>query len=155
MVGAMTTLRLASSHGSTHRWIAFAVASLVGLGSVARSHAAWAGDAPPRASADAKSAAAQATSTATDARPAAAQSLLVVKRRPLDLTAPPVERVLTPEQMRSFTTEPEDDGAPPDAVTVASPRYRDPVPNGPFVAIPWALLHPLQAWRIFAPITDD
>jgi hypothetical protein len=39
-------------------------------------------------------------------------------------------------------------------VTVEGPRPRAPVPEGAFRAVPWALTHPSQAWRIFAPVTD-
>jgi hypothetical protein len=75
-------------------------------------------------------------------------------RQPLDLTAPPVNHVLTPEQVQSFIAETDEDTSPPDSVTVKQERYVDPVPSGAFSALPWALLHPLEAWRIFTPITD-
>jgi hypothetical protein len=39
-------------------------------------------------------------------------------------------------------------------VTVEGPRAQAPVPEGAFRAVPWALTHPAQAWRIFAPVTD-
>jgi hypothetical protein len=39
-------------------------------------------------------------------------------------------------------------------VTVEGPRPQVPVPDGAFRAVPWALTHPSQAWRIFAPVTD-
>jgi hypothetical protein len=39
-------------------------------------------------------------------------------------------------------------------VTVEGPRPQAPVPEGAFRAVPWALTHPSQAWRIFAPVTD-
>jgi hypothetical protein len=39
-------------------------------------------------------------------------------------------------------------------VTVEGPRSQLPVPDGAFRAVPWALTHPSQAWRIFAPVTD-
>jgi hypothetical protein len=75
-------------------------------------------------------------------------------KRPLDLSAPPMNHILTPQQLQALT-EDQDDGPPPEEVSVDSPRYVEPVPaGGAFVAIPWALLHPLQAWRIFTPITD-
>jgi len=85
----------------------------------------------------------------------AAKTAPAPAKRALDLTAPPINRVLTPQQVRDFVTEPEDDGTQPTDVTVASPHYLDPIPNGAFGALPWAMLHPLQAWRIFTPITDE
>jgi len=39
-------------------------------------------------------------------------------------------------------------------VTVEGPRPQVPVPDGAFRAVPWALTHPSQAWRILAPVTD-
>jgi hypothetical protein len=39
-------------------------------------------------------------------------------------------------------------------VTVEGPRAQAPAPDGAFRAVPWALMHPSQAWRIFAPVTD-
>ena len=39
-------------------------------------------------------------------------------------------------------------------VTVEGPRPQVPVPDGAFRAVPWALAHPSQAWRIFTPVTD-
>jgi hypothetical protein len=149
------------------RWASVAASAVVALGCAAWSHAARADDAPPKAAAAADSSAsaakpaatAQAAATAAQATTTAAQVTTAAQKsaagqRPLDLTAPPVDRVLTPEQVRSFVTEPQDEGATPDDVTVESPHYLEPVPNGAFSALPWALMHPLQAWRIFAPITD-
>jgi hypothetical protein len=62
--------------------------------------------------------------------------------------------VLTPEQVQSFIAEPDENAPTPDDVTVDQPHYAEPVPTGAFAALPWALLHPLEAWRIFAPITE-
>jgi hypothetical protein len=73
---------------------------------------------------------------------------------PLDLSAPPVGHVLTPQQVQALVAEREDDASPPEDVTVQSEHFADPVPPGAFRALPWALLHPLEAWRIFTPITD-
>lgn len=77
-----------------------------------------------------------------------------VVSRPLDLSAPPIRMVLTPEQIAAMTVV-SDDQTPTEEVTVKKPHYQQPVPVGQLRAIPWALLHPLQAWRIFAPIGVD
>jgi len=125
-------------------WASWIAAIAVAVASTQWSHQASAGDPPQAPAPSAQSSSADAAKTA----PAPA-------KRPLDLAAPPINRVLTPEQVRDFVTEPEDDGTEPADVTVASPHYLDPIPNGAFGALPWALLHPLQAWRIFTPITDE
>ncbi len=73
---------------------------------------------------------------------------------PLDLSPPPLYLVLTPEQIEALTTDDQD--APLiEEVTVRKPDYESPIPVGPFRALPWALLHPLEAWKIIMPITDD
>lgn len=72
----------------------------------------------------------------------------------LDLDAPPLNLVFTPQQLEALTTETDDD-TPVEEVTVKKPVYRTPIPVGTFRALPWALMHPLQAWKILVPITDD
>lgn len=74
-------------------------------------------------------------------------------RRPLDLSAPPVSHVMTPEQVQELIEQPDDNG--PEEVTVQEHRYEAPVPRGQIRALAWALMHPLQAWRIFTPVTDQ
>ena len=71
-------------------------------------------------------------------------------RRPLDLRAPDVRRLLPAEQWRyplsdddSVTVESRRNAPPPD------PQKRE-VPGG-IVAPFWALRHPTKAWRILAP----
>ncbi len=76
------------------------------------------------------------------------------KARSLDLSAPPVSLVLTPQQIQSLTADQEDDTSTQD-VMVKRPVYSPPVPFGPFLALPWALMHPLEAWKIVMPVTDD
>jgi|JI10StandDraft_1071094.scaffolds.fasta_scaffold193834_2 hypothetical protein len=72
-------------------------------------------------------------------------------RRPLDLRAPDVRRLLPAEQWRyplpgeddSVTVEARRNAPPPD------PEKRE-VPGG-IIAPFWALRHPSKAWRIFVP----
>jgi hypothetical protein len=73
--------------------------------------------------------------------------------RPLDLSAPPISHVMTPEQVQALIAEPDDLG--PEDVMVEENRYQAPVPRGQIQALTWALVHPLQAWRIFTPVTDQ
>ncbi len=72
----------------------------------------------------------------------------------LNLDAPPIELVFTPQQIQDLTADHEDESVMED-VTVKKPVYHAPIPVGTFRALPWALMHPLQAWKILMPITDD
>ena len=73
--------------------------------------------------------------------------------RPLDLSAPPISHVMTREQVQTLLASEQPEV--PEDVTVEGGRYQAPVPQGQIRAIAWALVHPLQAWRIFTPITDQ
>ncbi|MGH8218182.1 MAG: hypothetical protein ACREUT_06400 [Steroidobacteraceae bacterium] len=72
---------------------------------------------------------------------------------PPDLSAPPINHVMTPEQVHALISTPEAQG--PEDVMVEEGRYEAPVPQGQIRALAWALLHPLEAWRIFTPVTDE
>ncbi len=72
----------------------------------------------------------------------------------LNLEPPPLELVFTPQQIEDLTADHDDEPEMED-VTVKKPAYRAPIPVGTFRALPWALMHPLQAWKILMPITDD
>ncbi len=76
------------------------------------------------------------------------------KAQQLDLSAPPLNHLFTREQIRAMTTDEEDD-TPTEDVMVRKPIYEDPVPVGQLVAVPWAILHPLEAWKILMPIPND
>lgn len=73
--------------------------------------------------------------------------------RPLDLSAPPVSHVMTPEQVQALIQQPDEDET--QEVMVERERYQSPVPRGQVRALAWALMHPLEAWRIFTPVTDE
>ena len=72
--------------------------------------------------------------------------------RPLDLSAPPISHVMTPEQVQALIAAPDDSTQD---VMVEENRYQAPVPRGQLQALTWALVHPLEAWRIFTPVTDQ
>ncbi|MGH8149147.1 MAG: hypothetical protein ACRETB_04090 [Steroidobacteraceae bacterium] len=93
-------------------------------------------------------------SAATAAVPPGAAAAPAASAHPLDLSLPPLRLVLTPQQLTALTAPSDDDG-PMQDVTVSTPSYVAPVPTGQVRALTWALLHPLEAWRIFAPITGD
>ena len=68
----------------------------------------------------------------------------------LDLRAPPLNRVMSPTQIRALSEELSET---PDDVTIRGKASRDvPACCGTFIAVPWALLHPRSAWRIFTPV---
>jgi hypothetical protein len=74
---------------------------------------------------------------------------------PLDLSAPPLSHIYPSRDLQFIMAyDPYSDDAPGE-VSVKGSRQTVVVPGGPgnqFVAIPWALLHPTQAWRILTPI---
>jgi hypothetical protein len=151
----VNTIHLAFNKRATCRWGSFAAAAILAFGSASWFQAASADDPPQKAAAPAAKSASDAQRPAAVADKPTAVVGKSAAQRPLDLTAPPVERVLTPQEMRSFVEEPtQEEDAPPEDVTVTGPHYLEPVPNGAFGAVPWALMHPLQAWRIFTPITN-
>ena len=78
-------------------------------------------------------------------------------RPPLDLRAPDIEDVLTPQQIADALASTREGNI--EEIEVEGVRTQAP-PSSPDVwmaiAAPfWALLHPTQAWRIFAPIPPD
>ena len=78
-----------------------------------------------------------------------------VARAPLDLHAPPLSHIYPSSELRYILAV---DASNPDdttEVSVKGSRYVVQVPGVPgnqLQAIPWALLHPTQAWRIFTPL---
>jgi hypothetical protein len=78
-------------------------------------------------------------------------------RPPLDLRAPDIEDILTPQQIADALASTREGNI--EEIEVEGVRTVAP-PSSPDVwlaiAAPfWALLHPTQAWRIFAPIPFD
>lgn len=79
------------------------------------------------------------------------------QRKQLDLRAPDVTKLYTPEQIDRMLAKPV--GKDIEEVQVEGERgRRAPVTPRvwPGIAAPlWALLHPTQAWRIIAPLPPD
>jgi hypothetical protein len=75
----------------------------------------------------------------------------------LDLSAPPLSHIYPSKDLQFIMAyDPYSDDAPGE-VSVKGSKQVVVVPGGPgnqFVAIPWALLHPTQAWRILTPIVQ-
>jgi hypothetical protein len=100
------------------------------------------GAAPAAASAPAKPAA-PATGKKAGTRPAPST---------LDLKAPPLSHLYPREQLQYILAADSTDADEGQEVSVKGEKYLMPVPTSQFQAIPWALLHPTQAWRVFTPI---
>ena len=75
-----------------------------------------------------------------------------VKSAPLDLRAPVITHVFSEAELQQKLDEPPEihEG---DTVQVQGERQITPVSVG-LMAIPWAVIHPTQAWRIFMPVQD-
>lgn len=84
--------------------------------------------------------------------PAARTPAPATNAHQLDLTLPPLRMVLTPQQLQSLTAQSDDSDDIMQDVTVHNAPYQIPVPVGTFRALGWAIIHPLDAWRIFTPI---
>ena len=88
---------------------------------------------------------------------AAKDTATATQAKPLDLRPPDITKLYTSQQLAALLEKLEEEnieeveveGAP-----VPSPTFTPRV--WPAIAAPfWALLHPTQAWRIFAPIPPD
>lgn len=72
--------------------------------------------------------------------------------RLLDLKAPDVKDVMTPDEMASVVAAPDEfEVYAPDTVAVHGATFAPYVPSG-FGALYWGALHPFSAWRILAPV---
>ena len=105
---------------------------------------------------------AQTPATPTNSAPAKA-SAHIKKTTPtppattLDLSAPPLSHIYPSRELQFIMAYDPDSEDAPGEVSVKGSKQVVVVPGGPgnqFVAIPWALLHPTQAWRILTPIVQ-
>jgi hypothetical protein len=69
----------------------------------------------------------------------------------LDLKAPPLSHLYPREQLQ-YILAVDAAGDETQEVSVKGEKYLMPVPTSQFYAIPWAVMHPTQAWRVFTPI---
>ncbi len=75
--------------------------------------------------------------------------------KPLALQAPPLSHVIGHQELRYILAYNEDASADPEdveSVNVETRKAPVTVPMGQLYALPWAFMHPTQAWRIFAPV---
>jgi len=106
-------------------------------------------DAPAGVSGPAAAPAAVSVPSAAASTPATAAP---APRPLLDLKAPGVEHVMPHADIQSMVEERELPLG--EDVEVQQPRYGVPVPVGFLRALPWAVMHPTQAWRIFTPVVE-
>lgn len=99
------------------------------------------------ASAPAKSAThTKKTSVATQPQPPAQPVAM-------DLHAPPLDHIYPRGELQYILAmDSSDSDADAQEVSVKGAKYVTPVPVGQFQAIPWALMHPTEAWRVFTPV---
>lgn len=81
----------------------------------------------------------KATASSATARPA------------LDLSAPDIHRVFSAAELQQTLQDPDEAMVYQETVEVEGKRVVTPVSVG-IMALPWAVLHPTQAWRIFMPL---
>ncbi|HVY80215.1 MAG TPA: hypothetical protein VG994_04470 [Steroidobacteraceae bacterium] len=127
---------------------------------------ALADDAAPQAATAAQAAAARPAPSATTPPAANAPAPKVIcfqssircftanpsQSAALDLRAPPITRVFSEAELQQKLEEPDEIHEAP-TVQVEGERPTTPVSVG-ILAIPWAIVHPTQAWRIFAPVPE-
>ena len=133
-------LDIRSPMRTTHRFaMMFAV-----LAGIALAHAQAQTPAPASASAPAAKAAVHAGKPQGSAT-----------RAPLDLHAPPLNHTYASTELRYIMAADDSSDDSTVEVNVKSAKYVERVPGAPgnqLQAIPWAILHPTQIWRIFAPV---
>ena len=71
----------------------------------------------------------------------------------LDLRAPPITQVFSEAELQQKLEDPNEEIHEAPTVQVEGERQITPVSVG-LMAIPWAIVHPSQAWRIFMPVQD-
>jgi hypothetical protein len=73
------------------------------------------------------------------------------KAAPLDLRAPDIHRIVPEVQLREPLAEPQEAEELQEQVQVQGSRPEIDLPIG-IASLPWAVMHPTQAWRIFLPV---
>lgn len=99
---------------------------------------------------------AQTPATATSSAPAKAHATKAPRpsSRKLDLKAPPLNHVYSASQLRYMMAyDPDDTSDSEVSIKGARAAVNVPVtPGNQLLAVPWALLHPTQAWRVLTPV---
>jgi hypothetical protein len=69
----------------------------------------------------------------------------------LDIQAPDIRRIVSEEELRQRLEEPAEIEESQAQVQVEGTRPEVYVPGG-IASLPWAVMHPTQAWRILLPV---
>ena len=97
---------------------------------------------------------------AQTAAPAAASAPAAVHAKahaPLDLHTPPLNHIYPSSELRYILATDDSSTDTATEVSVKSSRAAVRVPGTPgnqLQALPWAIVHPTQAWRIFTPLEE-
>jgi len=77
-------------------------------------------------------------------------------RGALDLHTPPLNHIMPSAQLRYIMASDDSDADSASEVSVKGTKtvVVPGAPGNQLQAIPWALLHPTQAWRIFTPLQE-
>jgi hypothetical protein len=98
------------------------------------------------------------TAAATTSSAPAHLPVVTAARAPLDLHTPPLSHIYPSSELR-YILAADDSSADSDTeVSVKSNKAVVRVPGAPgnqLQAIPWAIVHPTQAWRIFTPLVEE
>jgi hypothetical protein len=124
---------------------AFAVLAMATLG---LGHAQSQSAAPVTSSAPAAAASAKAAHSA--------KSSGAVTRGKLDLHTPPLDHIMPSSELRYIMANDDDADLPGEVSVKGTKTVVVPgAPGNQLQAIPWAILHPTQAWRIFTPLVEQ
>jgi hypothetical protein len=101
---------------------------------------------------------AQTATTTSSSAPAKARAAKASRpaAKSLDLHTPPLNHLYSASQLRYMMAYDPDDMSDSE-VSVKGNKAAVNVPVTPgnqLMAVPWALLHPTQAWRIFTPVEN-
>jgi hypothetical protein len=95
-----------------------------------------------------------AASAPAKAAPYAPKQASTAQRSTMDLQAPPLSHIYSRQQLQYILAIDNSDVDDAEEVSVKGEKYLMPVPKSQFQAIPWALMHPTQAWRVFTPVEE-
>jgi hypothetical protein len=95
-----------------------------------------------------------ASSAAGNAATRASKKASTAQRSTMDLQAPPLSHIYSRQQLQYILAIENSDVDDAQEVSVKGEKYLMPVPKSQFQAIPWALMHPTQAWRVFTPVEE-
>jgi hypothetical protein len=95
-----------------------------------------------------------APATSAKTPPHAGKSSAAAARGSLDLHAPPLNHIIPSAQLRYIMANDDADADSPTEVSVKGTKtvIVPGAPGNQLQAIPWAIFHPTQAWRIFTPL---